>query len=201
MRTAQLALWLLAGGAAPAAPAVGQWSVALEAGVARFSGSARRADSTSATTLGPFQPFTYGVRLMRQFGAAGLSMHLLYAQCGLAAKRGAFASVFFNDMQLVELAPELSVRLLRIGREGNLRLEAGPALHVWVIEELATRTRLAGSAALAWDWPLADRFEGLLRAGGTLSASVWDADDGLPTGFDRRATRRLGISFGLRYRL
>ncbi|MGH7569035.1 MAG: hypothetical protein ACREL9_08715 [Gemmatimonadales bacterium] len=194
----RLALWLLA---AATTQVAGQWSVTLEAGVGRFSGSAERADSTSSTTLGPFRPFTYGVRLARDQGGVRLGLRLLYARCGLAARRGGIASVYFDDMQLVELTPELSVRVLRIGAGGSLRLEAGPALHVWVIEDLPARTRLAGSAAVAWDWPLADRFAGTLRAGGTLSASVWDPDDGLPAGFSRRATRRLGVALGVRYRL
>ena len=62
------------------------------------------------------------------------------------------------------------------------------------------RTRIAGQAAAALQWPLAGAFMGSVRMTGTISESIFDPSE-LPAGVERRFTRRFGVAIGLRYQL
>jgi MoxR-like ATPase len=100
---------------------------------------------------------------------------------------------------LWEIAPQLSLRLARFGVGVDVRLEAGPAVQLWDVAGVG-RTRVAARAAAALEWPLAQALSGSLRVSGLVSGSVFDAGE-TPPDVERRATRRLGVAVGARYRL
>src|SRR6266480_4616563 len=81
----------------------------------------------------------------------------------------------------------------------EVRLEAGPAVQLWTVDG-ASRTRVAAQTAAALEWPLAGSLTGSLRVSGVLSGSIFNADEPPPE-VERRATRRLGVAIGARYRL
>src|SRR5205823_2387321 len=92
-----------------------------------------------------------------------------------------------------------SSRLARFGAGVDVRLEAGPAVQLWTVDG-ASRTRVAAQTAAALEWPLAGSLTGSLRVSGVLSGSIFNADEPPPE-VERRATRRLGVAIGVRYRL
>jgi len=177
-------------------PASAQWGVAAEIGVARFGGSSR---DTSGTTVGPYRPTTFELRLDRGFGPARVAVALMYAKPGIAGEQAGVALVQYGIASFWEIAPQLSLRLARFGVGVDLRLEAGPAVQLWQLAG-ESRNRVAARTAAALEWPLTRAFTGSLRVSGILSGSVFDAGD-TPAGVERRATRRVGVAVGLRYRL
>jgi len=173
-----------------------QWGIAAEIGVARFGGSSR---DTSGTTVGPYRPTTFELRLDRGFGPARVAVALMYAKPGIAGEQAGVALVQYGIASFWEIAPQLSLRLARFGVGVDVRLEAGPAVQLWQLAG-ESRNRVAARTAAALEWPLARAFTGSLRVSGILSGSVFDAGD-TPAGVERRATRRVGVAVGLRYRL
>jgi hypothetical protein len=177
-------------------PVSGQWGIAAEIGVTRFGGSSR---DTSGTTVGPYRPTTFELRLDRGLGALRGTVAVLYAKTAFAGEQPGLAVVQTDFASVWEIAPQLSFRLARFGVGVDVRLEAGPAIQRWSLDA-ERRTRLAGRGAAALEWPLARALTGSLRVSGVVSGSVFDAGD-VPAGVERRATRRLGVAVGLRYRL
>jgi len=173
-----------------------QWGIAAEIGVARFRGSSR---DTSGTTVGPYRPTTVELRLDRGLGSARVALALLYAKTGIAGEQPGLAVVQYDLASLWEVAPQVSFRLARFGAGVDVRLEAGPAVQLWTVDG-ASRTRVAAQTAAALEWPLAESLTGSLRVSGVLSGSIFNADEPPPE-VERRATRRLGVAIGARYRL
>jgi len=192
MRTAA---WLIVGLAAPGAVSA-QWGIAAEIGVARFGGSSR---DTSGTTVGPYRPTTFELRLDRGLGPARVAVAVLRASTGIAGERPGLAVVQYDIASLWEIAPQVSFRLARFGVGVDVRLEAGPAVQLWDVAGVS-RSRVAARAAAALEWPLARALSGSLRVSGLVSGSVFDAGE-TPPDVERRATRRFGVAVGLRYAL
>jgi hypothetical protein len=176
--------------------ATAQWGASLEIGAARFSGTAR--DSNGAT-VGPHRPTTFTLRLDRGEGTVRLALSALYAEPGLAAQQGDLAFVQYGVFSLLEIAPEIAVRVLRFGAGVEARVEAGPALDLWNFDgEQRNRIGVRGGVALAW--PLARSLSGSLRVTGGWTRSMVDPGD-VPDSVARVSTRRFGVAIGLRYRL
>ena len=173
-----------------------QWGIAAEIGVTRFGGSSR---DTSGTVVGPYRPTTFELRLDHGLGPVRGTVCVLYAKTPFAGEQPGLAVVQSDFASVWEIAPQLSFRLARFGVGVDLRLEAGPAVQRWSLDGDG-RTRLAGRTAAALEWPLARALTGSLRVSGVLSSSVFNAGE-TPAGVERRATRRLGVAVGLRYRL
>jgi hypothetical protein len=196
MRTLIGLLAAVAVAAPPPRAGAMQWGLSAEVGVARFGGTSR---DSSGATLGPYRPTTFGVLLEREVGAVRIGVRLLYARTGLAGEQNQTAVVFYDRASLVEAAPEISIRVARFGTGVVSRLAVGPSLGIWSVDG-ASRMRIGAQGAVAFEWPLAGRCSGSLRATGVLSGSVMNRDE-IPAGVERRATRRSGVSIGLRYRL
>ena len=173
-----------------------QWGLSAEVGVARFGGTAR---DSSGASLGPYRPTTFGVRVARDLGPVRVGIGLMYARTGLAGEQNQTAVVFYDRASLLEAAPEISLAVARFGAGWVTRVEAGPSLSIWDVDGVS-RTRVGGRGAVAFEWPLSGRCAGSLRATGVVSGSVMNRDE-TPAGVERRATRRGGISIGLRYKL
>lgn len=176
---------------------VGQWGVTAEVGVARFGGTSQ---DTTGTSVRPYRPTTVGVRFDHDLGAVRVAIGFLYAKTGLAGERGDVAVVDYGALSLLEVAPEVGVRIARFGTGVVARLEAGPAADFWLLDGGDARTRLGARAALSFSWPVTSRLSGSVRASGALTNSMLNEDE-IPPEAERRATRRGGVSIGLRYAL
>ncbi len=152
-----------------------QWSIATEVGVARFAGgSTHTSGSPDSFSLRPFRPTTFGIEVGREAGRTRIGVGLLYAKPGLVAEGGRLAAVDYDGMKLLELAPEISLRIARVGSGGALRLAAGPAFDFWTLQGSADRTRAGGRATAAWEWPVTTHLRGSVRAGVVFTGSVFN---------------------------
>jgi hypothetical protein len=93
----------------------------------------------------------------------------------------------------------ISTRVGGIGPSGAIRVELGPALHLWDFDG-EYRTRFGGIGAAAYEWPVSKRFTGAVRLEGMVSPSWFETTE-LPPEFERQLTWRYGFALGLRYRL
>jgi hypothetical protein len=173
-----------------------QWGLSADVGVASFGGTSR--DSTG-TTVGPYRPTTFAVRVDRGEGPVRIAVHVLYAEPGLAGKQSDLTFVQSGVMSLWEIVPLVAVRVVRFGTGVEGRFEAGPALDLWDFDG-EQRNRVGARGGVALQWPLARSLTGSLRVGGVWSESVVDAGD-VPAGVERVTTRRFDVAIGLRYKL
>jgi|ERR1041384_4338546 hypothetical protein len=179
--------------------AAAQWHVGLEVGTVEFRGATRDSTSSPGATLRPDHATTYAIRLARAFGSWSAALR---ASVGTPGVAGVAPKVTFTDRttgRLIEIVPLVGVRATALGPEGVVRIEAGPAVDLWDIDG-EIRSRLAGLAAVAYEWHVTGRVLGAARVESTLGSSVFDAAE-LPSQLERRPTWRYGVTLGLHYRL
>lgn len=178
-----------------------QWSVALELGTARYSGASRdRSGSGDSVALRPYAATTGGVRVARQLGRVGLSLGISYGTPGIAGEATDFTFVFPSQASVFELTPGVSYVVTGVGAGGEVRVEAGPAISLWSLAGRDRRVRIGAHAGLAYQWPVAGRLTGSVRAALAVTPSIFSASD-LPSNLVRRPTWRRGVSVGVAYGL
>lgn len=191
---------ILALSAAMAAPSPAQWHVGVEIAVNRYGGSAHDTSSSHVASQGrPGDATALSLRVGRDWRRFGLALRGSHSRPGLAVTGERVNLTDKSSGDLLELAWILSTRVGGIGPSGAVKLELGPALHLWDYEG-DIRSRVSGSGAAAYEWALVGRFTGVVRLEGLLSGSWFDAGD-VPPEFERRVTWRYGVGLGLRYRL
>lgn len=186
-----------------AAPSVlaAQWTVAVELGTARYSGTSRdKSGSSDSVALRPYAGTTGGVRVARQWARVGVSLGISYGAPGISGEATDFIAVFTNQAKVFEFTPGVSYVVAHVGAGGDLRVEAGPALAWWNLQGLDQRVRIGAHAAVAYQWPVAGRVTGIVRAAIAVTPSIFSSDE-LPSNLQRRATWRRGVSVGVGYRL
>jgi hypothetical protein len=198
LRTLPIALVLLSCGAVRSLAA--QWQVGIEVAATRYGGSAHDTSSSHVASDGrPGNATAISVRIGRNWRRYGVALRASYAKPGLAV---AGENVNLTDKttgDLFEVVPLVSTRVGGIGPSGAVRLELGPALHLWNLDgDLHARFGALGAAV--YEWPVAGRFSGNVQLEGVLSRSWFDPGD-TPPEFERRVTWRYGVGLGLRYRL
>jgi hypothetical protein len=178
-----------------------QWTVAVELGTARYSGASRdKSGSSDSVALRPYAATTGGVRVARQWARVGVSLGISYGTPGIAGEATDFTFVFPSQASVFEFTPGISYSLARVGDGGDLRVEAGPAVSWWNIGGLDQRVRIGAHAAVTYQWPVAGRFTGSVRATLAVTPSIFSADE-LPSALELRPTWRRGVSLGVAYRL
>ncbi|MGH7608265.1 MAG: hypothetical protein ACREME_13110 [Gemmatimonadales bacterium] len=184
---------------APWRPGAAQWQVGLEVGTAQYGGTTRNVTGSDPTYVRPDHATFWGVSVGWQGERIGVTLRARTGTPGIAGAAPDFTVTDRTTGGVAELVPLLGVTLLRVGPNGRIAVEAGPALDVWDIDG-DEHARFAAVLALGYDWLVAGRFRGAVRAEGALGRSIVDAGD-LPPELARRATWRYGVMLGLRYRL
>jgi len=183
-----------------AVPATAQWHVGVEIAAHRYGGSSHDTSSSHVASQGrPGDATGLSLRVGHNGRKVGVALRGTYSKPGLAVTGPGINLTDKTSGDLVELVWLVSTRVGGIGPSGAVRVELGPALHLWDYEG-DVRSRLSGCAAVAYEWPLAGRFSGAVRLEGLISRSWFDAGD-VPPEFERRATWRYSVGLGLRYRL
>lgn len=181
------------------AHAQARWHVAVEAGDLRFSGTSADTSSDRSGTFRPYRPTAAALRLERGGDGLRVGLGLVYAS-GPVALIGpdVTVSVEGSPLTMLEIAPVVSARLLRLG-SGALHLSAGPVIDRWSWSVAPARWRVGGEVAARIEAPLGGSTALLVR--GALSRSGSMLDDGdLPPAFERRPAwrRALAVGFALR---
>ena len=197
MRIGAVVLGLVA---AMTAPAAAQWNIGFEIRTTHYRGSSRdTTNSGGPETFRPANATTFGVQVDRGFGRTRLGLQLAIANVGLTAAGPGLILTDNSTGELLEGRLLGSFQVVGIGSSGAVRLELGPSLHLWTSGD-QTRSRLGGTLATAYEWPIARRFSGAIRLETMFSKSWFDAGD-VPPEYERRVTWRYGVGLGLRYRL
>jgi hypothetical protein len=177
-----------------------QWHLGLELGINKYRGTARDTSGTHVTPNGgPGGGPGIGLLVSRNWKQTGATLRLSYANPGFAVSGEGLHVIDKTTGSLYEAAALISTQVGAIGPSGAIRIELGPALHLWNFDG-EYRTRLGGVGATAYEWPVSSRFVGAIRLEGTVSQSWFNATE-LPPEFERQLTWRYGLGLGLRYRL
>src|SRR3954470_15935490 len=134
----------------------GQWSAAIEVGADRFWGGSVET-AAEHRSFHPYRPTAFGAAIQHRGGRMGLGLRLEYTEAALALE-GADAVVAVKGVfAIFSVSPEISYRILTLGQENELLLQAGPLVEVWQIVDQGSRTRAGAHAALALVVPLGRR--------------------------------------------
>ena len=183
-----------------ATKAAAQWYVGLEISTTRYGGSSHDTSNAHAASDGrPGDATVWHLRVGRNWGRYGVAVRGAHSTPGLAVTGQGLNLTDKTSGGLTEIAAIGSARVEGIGPSGAVRLEVGPALHLWNFEG-DYRSRFGANGAVVYEWLLAGRLTGAVRLEGVLSKSWFDPGD-VPPEYERRATWRYGVGLGLRYRL
>lgn len=193
-------VWLLALLAvAPGFEANAQWSVSAGVRSPRFSGAA--ADPASDRSLRPYRPTMLEIGVEARGRRFGGSVHLNYASSSLALEGNDAVAAIKDAISVYGLAPEVSLRLSRLGSGAQVRLFAGPLVEVWKLPDVGSHWRVGVAGSVGLEVPLGDRWSGSARAGGAVTpASPFRRQD-LQEPLEPRALWRREVAAALQYRL
>jgi hypothetical protein len=177
----------------------GQWRVGADVAALRFAPVAQQTGAGGQrTTL--TDATSAALRIERQVGRLRLGLGIAHATSGFAVGDRDLVVEARDVFHLWEFAPEVAVRIAGADAHPTVWLHAGPVLGVWLPERDETRARTGAQAGASLAFPLHRRLSGAVRVAGSVTPCVFDAAE-LPPGFERRATRRLDVALGVRYRL
>jgi len=183
-----------------ARPLAAQWHLGVELAATRYGGSSHDTSSSHVASQGrPGDATAISVRIGRNWTRHGVALRASYAKPGLAVAGENINLTDKTTGDLFEVVPLVSTRVGGIGPSGAVRLELGPALHLWNLDG-DMRARVGALGAAAYEWPVVGRLSGNVRLEGVISRSWFDPGD-TPPEFERRVTWRYGVGLGLRYRL
>jgi hypothetical protein len=161
----------------------GTWRISASAAQTWFSGGMTDTTSTDLSyTLTPTVSWAVGAD--RTVGDFRLGLGLSYLSANLR--------LVGPDVELVDrtldarewtIAALVTVPVLRIGTGGaGFSLSAGPALGLWTITGLDSRTTIGGVAMLQFAAPITESWRLVASGGGSVSESPFEATD-LPVEF------------------
>ncbi len=199
MRSILAALVLVALSAGPI-NAQNSWGLGVEVGIERFWGASGPLPGSDQLAFRPYRPTSIGIRLDRGMGALRVALNARYAQSAIGGEYEGGATLFTEGFTLIELAPEVAVRMTRLGPGAALRLFAAPVVHFWMPPEESTRTRFGARGGLELEAPLGARVSAVTRVHGGVSGSALDEAD-VPAGYEVRSMPSAGVALGMRVRL
>jgi hypothetical protein len=180
--------------------AQGAWGLSAEAGLVRYWGASGPLAGSEDIAVRPHRPTVFGIRVERAFGEVRAAIALRLAQVPIAGEFEGGAAIVDDGFTLLELDPEGSLPVLRLGTGAGLWVFAGPTVSFWALSDEPTRTRIGGRAGLELDSRLTTRLSAVTRLFGGISASAFSAEE-IPPGYEVRSMPSAGVSLGLRLRL
>lgn len=181
-----------------ASPLHGQWRIGMSVGATRFSGGAE--EPATGRSLLPYRPTMFGADVSRVRGRLGVGVRVHYASSSLALEGHDAVAAIKDVMEVYGIAPEVSVRLTRLGPAATLRLFGGPVFEVWKLDDDTSHSRLGACAALGLEVPFGTHWAGAARVGAAVVRSPFGEDD-LEPGLEPRTLWRREVSAGLAYRM
>ncbi len=175
-----------------------RWVLTPEIGLASFSGASKGTSGGIEVGGHPSGMTSAGVRLEKETGGTHLALGLLFGKPGFQAGTTEGLTVTLNDQfTMIELRPELTLPLARVGGEGTLRAAVGPLAMVSRITQGPTHLLFGGLAALSLVIPLSPRVATDVRYEVALTQSPLRADD-LPPELSSKPMWRRRLALGVR---
>ena len=179
-------------------PVLAQWSLSAGIDAPRFSGAA--VEPATGRSLRPYRPTVWQLGVRRVNGRVGVGLRVHYASSSLALEGSEAVAAVKDALELYGIAPELSVRVARVGPDAALRVAAGPLLEAWKLADVDTHWRLGMAAGVELRFSLGGRWTATARAGGAVCPSPFASED-LDEALERRALWRREAGVSLEYRL
>ncbi|HOX20898.1 MAG TPA: hypothetical protein PLI70_08240 [Gemmatimonadales bacterium] len=175
------------------------WQLSVGAGQTWFSGGMTDTTSTDVSyTLTP--TITWAATADRSVGDFRLGIGLSYLSAHLKLS-GPDVELVDRSLEAREwtIAALVTVRVLRVGKGGaGFSLSAGPALGLWTITGLDSRTTIGGIAGLQFAAPISEGWRLLASGGGSVSGSPFESTD-LPAEFEPSTLWGGQVGLGLQY--
>ena len=175
------------------------WQLSVGAGQTWFSGG--MTDTTSAELSYTLSPtVTWAATADRTVGDFRLGIGLSYLSANFML-RGPGVELVDRTLDVREwgISALVTVRVLRIGKGGaGFSLSAGPALGLWTITGLDSRTTIGGIAALQFAAPISENWRLVASGGGSVSDSPFKATD-LPAEFEPSTLWGGQVGLGVQY--
>lgn len=175
------------------------WQVSAGASQTWFSGGMTDTTSTDLSyTLTP--TVTWAVSADRTVGDFRLGIGLSYLSANLRLS-GPDVELVDRSLEAREwaVAALVTMPLLRVGNKGaGLSLSAGPALGLWTITGLDSRTTIGGVATLHFAAPITESWRLVASGGGSVSGSPFEATD-LPAEFEPSTLWGGQVGLGVQY--
>jgi len=187
--------------ALPLGVARAQWRLGVDAGAFDFGAIARDTVSDGRWVT-PGSALTASVRLERGIGQGRvrLAVGVSTASTSLIVEDDTVSVGIKGAFRIVELMPEVAVRLTTTSAGAAVWLEAGPLLGVWLPEGGEGRVRGGAFGGLGVTVPLLARVTGAFGVRATFSASPFEETELVPD-FARCTASRVTAQAGVRYRL
>lgn len=170
----------------------------MSVGAARFSGGAE--EPATGRSLLPYRPTTFEAGVSRVHGRLGFGLRVHYASSSLAFEGEEAVAALKDVMEVYGIAPELSVRLGRLGPQAVLRAYGGPVFEIWKLDESTSHSRLGAAASIGLEVPFGGRWSGAARIGGAVVRSPFEEED-LDDDLEPRTLWSRQLSAGLNYRM
>jgi hypothetical protein len=178
----------------------GHWTLTVERGWTTYS-SASHDTSASPVHLRPWRPAVYSIRVAHGSGRFGLAIGagVAFGEWGVNIED--FVLLPDESLQLIEIAPEVNIRLATSALGTVLRLHAGPLLDLWKPSGEDPRQRLGAQAGATLSVPFASRWALDVRGDVAVSRSLMNEDEE-SAAITRESTMRRGrLALGITRRL
>ncbi len=139
------------------------WTVTIERGFTAFSMAAHDT-STPQIRLVPWHPAAYSIRVSRGGAGVGYALALTAANGQLGATIGDVVILPGAGLLLLEVAPELQLRLATSSSGAALIGHAGPVFDIWAPDGDDVRTAYGGMGGVTLSLPVAGRWSAAIRA-------------------------------------
>jgi hypothetical protein len=199
-RTMRTVLALVLGTCLLAGTVRAQLGIGAEVQLNRFGGTSRdTAAGSSAEGFRPYRPVLYTLRPEWRAGRIGIALGLTYGRPDVAEEGPPLTIVVHDATRFLEIAPEVSVGVLRTSADVRIRVHGGPVVDIWQLSgEDGVRSRPGGQVALSAEFPVVARLRAVLRSHLVLTKGLFREGD-LPPDFELRSMHRFGLGLGLRY--
>jgi hypothetical protein len=177
-----------------------QLGIGAEVQLNRFGGASRdTAAGSGGEGFRPYRPVLFTLRPEWRAGGIGIALGLSYGRPDVAEEGPPLTIVVHDATRFLEIAPEVSIGIVRTSADVRIRVHGGPVVDVWQLSgEDGVRSRPGGQVAVSAEFPVAGRLRAVLRTHLVVTKGLWTEGD-LPPDFALRSMHRFGLGLGLRY--
>ncbi len=147
-----------------------RWTLTIERGFTSYSMAAHDTSTPQVRVL-PWHPAVYTVRLAREGGRIGVAVSLGAAGGELAGTSEDVVVLPGAGLGLLEVAPEMRLRLTTLATGAELVAHAGPVLDLWLPEGDDARAAYGGIAGATLLAPITRRWKVSIRTDVTITGS------------------------------
>lgn len=178
----------------------GTWMLTAERGWTTYS-SAAHDTSSEPVHLRAWHPAVYSLRLAREYDRFGIGIAAGIALGQWGVTIGDFVVLPDESLRLIEIAPELSLKVATNPTGVALRVHAGPVLDIWTPTGEDPRQRIGAQVGASLAIPVGERWSATLRTDVALSRSLMNVEEQTAEITRESSMRRGRLALGLTRRL